>query len=250
VGPISFSVRRGEIAALVGLRGAGQEDVGRALFGLLPLQTGTVELAGHPLRIDGPPGAIASGIGFVAGDRTSDSIAHGLNVRENMFINPSACGRPLSGWRTPANEQLETVRLGASVGLSPNNPEAIMETLSGGNQQKVVMARWLRIGGSLLVLEDPTAGVDVGAKAEIYRLLGDAVRKGLAVLLVSTDFEEVCAICHRAFVFRGGRIVTQFDQHELTMEQLIHAASLEPAAVGGTAGEPLYPDGGRSGCNP
>jgi ribose transport system ATP-binding protein len=112
--------------------------------------------------------------------------------------------------------------------LSPNDPEAIMETLSGGNQQKVVMARWMRIGGSLLVLEDPTAGVDVGAKAEIYRLLGDAVKDGLAVLLISTDFEEVCAICHRAFVFRGGRIVTAFDQDGLTMERLIHAASLEP----------------------
>ena len=227
-GPVSFSVRRGEIAALVGLRGAGPEDVARALFGLLPLQSGSIELGGETLRIDGPPDAIRRGIGFVAGDRTSDSVAHGLNVRENMFINPSACGRPIAGWRTPDDEALEATRLGARFGLSPNEPEAIMETLSGGNQQKVVMARWMRIGGSLLVLEDPTAGVDVGAKAEIYRLLGDAVHEGLAVLLISTDFEEVCAICHRAFVFRGGRIVTAFDQDGLTMERLIHAASLEP----------------------
>jgi ribose transport system ATP-binding protein len=90
------------------------------------------------------------------------------------------------------------------------------------------MARWIRVGGSVLVLEDPTAGVDVGAKAEIYCLLGDAVSDGLAVLLISTDFEEVCAICHRGFVFRSGRIVAEFDQTGLTMEHLIRAASLDP----------------------
>jgi ribose transport system ATP-binding protein len=145
-----------------------------------------------------------------------------------MFINPSATGRALTRWRSPADEARETTELGAAFGLSPNDPDAIMETLSGGNQQKVVMARWMRIGGSLLVLEDPTAGVDVGAKAEIYRLLGDAVQGGLAVLLISTDFEEVCAICHRGFVFRSGRIVADIDQSGLTMERLIRAASLDP----------------------
>ncbi len=171
----------------------------------------------------------------MAGDRTADSIAHGLNVRENMFVNPAATGRPLLGWRTPTSEGIEVRRLGARVGLSPNDPDAIMETLSGGNQQKVVMARWMRIGGKLLILEDPTAGVDVGAKAEIYRLLGEAVDNGLSVLLISTDFEEVCQICHRAFVFRNGAIVAEFDQDELTMERLIQTASLEASAQAAAA---------------
>jgi ribose transport system ATP-binding protein len=118
------------------------------------------------------------------------------------------------------------VQLGDGVGLQPNDPAAPIETLSGGNQQKVVMARWMRIGGSVLALEDPTAGVDVGAKAEIYRLLADAVGRGLAVLLIATDFEEVAEICHRALVFRNGRIVAELKGASLTHEQLVHAASL------------------------
>ncbi len=226
IGPLDCTVRKGEIVAFVGLRGAGQEEVGRALFGDRPRDGGSIVLNGEDVEIDGPPDAIARGIGFVAGDRTSDSIAHRLTVRENMFVNPGAMGRTIFDMRTPQDEAVETRQLGDRVTLSPNDPDAPMETLSGGNQQKVVIARWLRIGGTVLILEDPTAGVDVGAKGEIYRLLGAAVERGLTLILISTDFEEVCAICHRAFVFRDGRIVAELDQDELTMSRVTHAASL------------------------
>jgi ribose transport system ATP-binding protein len=226
VGPLDFTVQAGEIVALVGLRGAGQEKVGRALFGLLPLDSGAIQVRGEVPRLSAPPAAIRQGLCFVGADRNADSIATGMSVRENMFLNPCAGGRGLLDWRVPADEAAETVRLGARVGLQPNDPAAPIETLSGGNQQKVVMARWLRIGGSVLALEDPTAGVDVGAKAEIYRLLGEAVSRGLAVLLISTDFEEVAQICHRALVFRGGRIVAELTERQLTLEELVHVAAL------------------------
>lgn len=235
IGPVDCAVRTGEIVAFVGLRGAGQEEVGRALFGVSPLSAGAIALHGKPLGFNGPPGAIRQGLGFVAGDRTSDSVAHRLSVRENMFMNPGATGRSIFTFRTPANEAQETRRLGRAVTLSPNDPDAPMETLSGGNQQKVVFARWMRIGGSVLILEDPTAGVDVGAKAEIYRLLGEAVERGLTVIVISTDFEEVCAICHRALVFRDGQIVAELPQDELSMERLTHAASLQTPPVAATA---------------
>jgi ribose transport system ATP-binding protein len=152
-------------------------------------------------------------------------------VRENMFLNPGAAGRGPLAWRAPADEAEETLRLSARVDLQPNDPTAPIETLSGGNQQKMVMARWMRIGGRVLALEDPTAGVDVGAKAEIYRLLADAVARGLAVILISTDLEEVAHICHRALVFRDGRIVGALQGEGLTMERLIHVASLAPEAA-------------------
>ncbi len=226
VGPLELTVQAGEIVGLAGLRGAGQEAVGRVLFGLLPLERGEVRLDGLALDLASPHGAIGQGIGFVAGDRNANSIASGLSVRENMFLNPCACGRRLLEWRAPAAEAMETSDLGARVGLQPNDPAAPIETLSGGNQQKMVLARWLRVGGRVLVLEDPTAGVDVGAKAEIYRLLADAVGRGLAVLLISTDFEEVAEICHRALIFRGGRIVAELSGERLSLEQLIHVASL------------------------
>ncbi|MGH6944379.1 MAG: sugar ABC transporter ATP-binding protein, partial [Geminicoccaceae bacterium] len=226
VGPLDFTIGAGEIVGLAGLRGAGQEVVGRVLFGLLPLDGGRVRLHGETLDLMTPPSSIRHGICFVAGDRNADSIAQGLCVRENMFINPRACGRGLLDWRAPIDEAEETVRLGGGVGLQPNDPAAPIETLSGGNQQKMVMARWMRIGGRVLALEDPTAGVDVGAKADIYRLIADAVARGLAVLLISTDFEEVAQICHRALVFRGGRIVAELGGSSLSLEQLVHVASL------------------------
>jgi ribose transport system ATP-binding protein len=232
VGPMNFEIDRGEIVALVGLRGAGQESVGRALIGDQPVTAGEILLDGMRPDISWAGAAIASGIGFVAGDRIRDSIAHGLTVRENVFINPAATGRSVLSWQDRNSEIKETHSLGHQVGLVPNDPLAAIETLSGGNQQKVVMARWMRIGGPVLVLEDPTAGVDVGAKAEIYRLLSKAVQGGQMVLLISTDFEEVAAICHRALVFRNGRIVAELAEGDLSIENLVRSTSLSAQAAG------------------
>ncbi|MFC7397722.1 sugar ABC transporter ATP-binding protein [Chelatococcus sp. GCM10030263] len=244
VGPLGFSVGRGEIVGLVGLRGAGQEMIGRALIGTEPVRAGEIRLAGAQPDLSRPPAAIASGVALVPGDRLAESVAHGLTVQENMFLNPAASGRRLFAWRRPQHEMDEAHRLGQRVGLTPNAPTAGIETLSGGNQQKVVLARWMRIGGSVLVLEDPTAGVDVGAKAEIYRLLAEAVREGQAVVLVSTDFEEVAAICHRALVFRGGQIVAELGEDQLSIEHLVRASSLTPAPTPGPP-EAIEPP-----CNP
>jgi ribose transport system ATP-binding protein len=241
VGPLDLTIEAGEIVGLAGLRGAGQEAVGRLLYGLLPLDRGAIRLAGERLDLKSPHDAIGRGICFVAGDRNADSIALGLSVRENMFLNPGAAGRSPLAWRAPADEAEETVRLGAGVDLQPNDPTAPIETLSGGNQQKMVMARWMRIGGRVLALEDPTAGVDVGAKAEIYRLLADAVGRGLALILISTDLEEVANICHRALVFRDGRIIAALQGADLTMERLIHVASLTPDAETAEGAEPCSP---------
>ena len=226
VGPLGFGLHAGEIVGLAGLRGAGQDVVARTLFGLLRAAQGSIVLDGQAVDLADPADAIGRGICFVAGDRAANSIGTGLSVRENLFLNPCTSGRSLLGWRWPGEEAQEATRLGAGVGLQPNDPAAVIETLSGGNQQKVVVARWLRVGGRLLILEDPTAGVDVGAKADVYRLLAEAVAAGLGVLLVSTDFEEVAQICHRALVFRNGRIVAELAQADLSVEALVHAASL------------------------
>ena len=154
-----------------------------------------------------------------------------MSIRENLFLNPAASGRGQLAWRTPGNEQMEAVQLGRRVHLHPNDPEAPIETLSGGNQQKVIVARWIRIGPQILVLEDPTAGVDVGAKTEIYRLLHEALASGQAIILVSTDFEEVAAICHRALVFRDGAIVAEMQGKGLTIEALNRAATTAAPAT-------------------
>jgi ribose transport system ATP-binding protein len=234
VGPLTFDVRRGEIVGLVGLRGAGQELVGRALIGATPVDAGEVTLQGRRPDLRSPAGAVASGIGFVPSDRIGESVAGTLTVRENMFLNPGACGRGLLSWRGHGDESEEAHRLGAQVHLRPNDPSLAIEDLSGGNQQKVVIARWLRVGGDLLVLEEPTAGVDVGARLEIYRLLDGVLAGGKAVLIISTDLEEIERICHRALVFRNGRIVSCLEGESLNMQALVQGTSLGGAAESAT----------------
>ncbi len=228
-GPISFKAHRGEVLGLVGLRGAGQEAIGRALFAAQE-SVGSAYLDDKRLDLSSPQIALRQGIGLVARDRTEESVAPSLSVRENMFINPFAIGRSLMAVLSPTNESDRAHSIGSEVGLRPNDPALPVEALSGGNQQKVVIGRWLATGRKLLIAEDPTAGVDVGAKAEIYGLIALAMTRGLTVIVVSTDFEEVAHICHRALVFSRGHIVAEIPQSQLSTSALIHAASVSDAA--------------------
>ncbi|MEM9063292.1 MAG: sugar ABC transporter ATP-binding protein [Pseudomonadota bacterium] len=233
-GPVSFAVRKGELVGLVGLRGAGHEAISRALFGAED-HHGQITLSGSAPDLSSPRAAMASGIGLVARDRIVESIAPSLTIRENAWLNPAASGRTLLSFKSMGEEDGETETLGASLGLQPNDPTLAIEALSGGNQQKVVVGRWLSTNRTLLIAEDPTAGVDVGAKAEIYALLFEALAAGMAVLVVSTDFEEVASICHRALVFSRGQIVDDLTGVALSTESLIQAASageVPAAAVG------------------
>lgn len=230
VGPIDLCVRRGEMLGLVGLRGAGHEDIGRTLYGLEPC-TGSVVIDGSPVSILNPSQAIGLGIGFIAGDRIVESIAPSLSICENAFLNPQIRGRGLLELQTGSTESHLAADLGRRVGLSPNDPSLAIEALSGGNQQKVVVGRWLDTERRILIAEDPTAGVDVGAKAEIYQLLFDATAAGMGVLVISTDFEEVASICHRALVFSRGELVSELTGIELSTENLIQHASATEAVT-------------------
>jgi len=175
---------------------------------------------------------MAAGVGLVAGDRVAESLGMPLSVRENLFLNPGALGHRLFSLRLPSAERSDCIAAGARMSLRPNDPRRPVETLSGGNQQKVVLARWLGIARHLLILEEPTAGVDVGAKAEIYGLLRKALSNGLSIIVVATDFEEVAAICHRALVFSQGAVVAEIARDDLSVQSLLQAAS---------AGGPFHP---------
>jgi ribose transport system ATP-binding protein len=148
-----------------------------------------------------------------------------LSVRENLFLNPLAAHLSLFSYLHPGKESCAAVELGKLIGLSPNDPSLPIEWLSGGNQQKVVVGRWLHLGGRVYVFEDPTAGVDVGAKTEIYRLFDVVLRAGATILIVSTDFEEIAKICHRALVFRRGHVVAELSGDHLSAANLLLAAS-------------------------
>jgi ribose transport system ATP-binding protein len=224
-GPVDLALRAGECVALVGLRGAGQVAIGRALFGAEARTAGRVTLDGREPDLSTPARAMASGISFVSGDRVEESVLARLTMRENLFANPGARGRHLLELRGRQTEAAEAQALGRRFDVRPNEPERPIETFSGGNQQKIVMARWLAIEAPVLILEEPTAGVDVGAKVEIYELLAEARRSGVAVLVVSTDFEEVERIADRALVFGRGLIIAELAGNALSQEAVLHAAS-------------------------
>jgi ribose transport system ATP-binding protein len=211
--------------ALAGLRGAGQEEVGRLLFTQRKLDQGDIKLCGKPFTATTPAEAMESGVSFVAGDRIGESLVMSMSVRENLFLNPVASGhKPISVYDEHAESPLswEKVRL---FDVRPMDINIEVSALSGGNQQKVVMARWLELHAPLLILEDPTAGVDVGARAEIYDLLNKALEQGISILLISNDLEEVAHICNRALVFNRGQIVGELFNQDVSFANLLELAS-------------------------
>jgi ribose transport system ATP-binding protein len=222
VGPVTFAVAAGEVVGLVGLRNAGHDVVGRMLAGDVPARGGTIEIAGAAAVFPSPATAIERGIGFVSSKRVEESLCGGLAVRENLYFDPSLAGLRLIG---TATERKAAEAMLGKFDVRPRRTEAPVAMLSGGNQQKVVIARWLGIGRRLLVLEEPTTGVDVGAKAEIYHLLDEALSRGLAVVLVSSDFGEVAGICDRAFVFSRGRQIAALSRSELSVARITHLAA-------------------------
>ena len=238
VGPASFTLQSNEVLGLIGLRGAGHEAVARAVR---PRGLFRHNHSGRgPISPKSAIEAMAQGIGLIARDRTEESVAGVMSVRENVFLNPAASGRGKWAFLTPRIEAQAARKLGAQVTLSPNDPGLAVEALSGGNQQKVVVARWLETGRKLLICEDPTAGVDVGAKAEIYALLNKAAAAGVGIIIVSTDFEEVAAICQRAIVFSQGRIVTELSGPSLTTDELIQTASASNMAHSRTPSRAIH----------
>lgn len=239
-GPVSFNLQPGEMLALAGLRGAGQEEIGRLLFGLRSRESGDIQFCQQSYQAGNPHEAMARGVSLVAGDRTGENLVMSMNVRENLFLNPCSSGHKLLSHYSRRQE------IGASwwkvqlFDVRPKDVNIDISALSGGNQQKVVMARWMHLAAPLLILEDPTAGVDVGARAEIYHLLNKSLADGVAVLVISADFEEIAHICNRALVFNRGKIAGELRNSEVTFANLLALASASAEAAiahGGTTKE-------------
>ncbi|HTL41037.1 MAG TPA: sugar ABC transporter ATP-binding protein [Pseudolysinimonas sp.] len=224
-GPISLDVRQGEVLALCGLRGAGQEPLGRAIAGATRVTGGRMSIDGVDHAPRSPYDAVRAGVGFATSNREAEAVGAGLSARENLFLNPRVWGR--RGWqfRTSRSERAQAIELLRKFDVRPSDPEIALDTFSGGNQQKVILARWFGIERSVVVLEEPTMGVDVGAKAEIYGLLRDAVRTGTCAVVVSTDMEEVAKIAHRAIVIGRGHVIAELTGDDLTIANLVSAAS-------------------------
>ncbi len=224
-GPVSFKVARHEVLGLVGLRGGGQEAISQALFGREPLSTGRMSLLGKTIKFENCSQAINAGVAYVASERLEENLAASMSVLENLFPNPSLHGERGLNLGRRKREHASAKRLIERFGINPPEPSAEAQQLSGGNQQKVVLARWFHLNKPLVVLEEPTAGVDVGAKRQIYALLAQLAAAGSAVVVMSTDFEEVASVCSRVLVFRAGLIAAELRGDEITVQRLLALAA-------------------------
>lgn len=219
-GPVDLALHPAEILGLVGLRGAGQDAIGRALFGCEPLLAGRLVVAGVARMLRNPSEAIAAGIGYTASERLEQNLAGAMTVQENLFPNPRLHGE--RGFDLGRRRELARAGvLAERFDINPRAPQAVVHQLSGGNQQKVVLARWEALALPVQVLDEPTAGVDVGAKRQIYALLRRRAAEGAGLIVVSTDYEEVATVCTRVLVFRSGRIAAELRGDEITMGRLL-----------------------------
>jgi ribose transport system ATP-binding protein len=239
-GPVSLQVHGGEVVGLVGLRGAGQEAISRAVFGREPLSAGTMRLMGRAVRLNSPAEAIQAGVACVASERLEESLAPSMSVLENLFPHPALLGDGGFSLQRRRQERDRAQQLIGRFDINPPAPDAEVQQLSGGNQQKVVLARWFHLDKPLTLLEEPTAGVDVGAKRQIYALLKQKAEAGGALLVVSTDFEEVATVCNRVLVFRDGLITAELRGAEITVARLLSTAAGANAALSDS--QPKHPD--------
>jgi ribose transport system ATP-binding protein len=221
---ISFAVGAGEIVGIAGLTGSGREEAASAIFGGVPRQ-GMVSVSGRLVPPRRPDRSIAAGIGLVPADRHANAVFAGAAVRENLSVVNLRALAP-RGLIQTGREQAEVGFWLDKVDVRPADPERLISTLSGGNQQKVILARWLRQKPQVLILDEPTQGVDVGAKAEIHALVDAAAEAGAAVLVASTESEELARLCDRVLVLHDGRITASLEGPHVTATR-ITAATLD-----------------------
>jgi inositol transport system ATP-binding protein len=222
---ISFSVRRGEILGVAGLVGAGRSEVMESLFGMESYDSGEVLIDGVPVSIDSPSTAIEKGMAFLTEDRKKSGLFLVLSVMENMSIvnMPGYTGK--SGFVSHvkmAQDCMEQIR---KLNIKTPTMDQIINNLSGGNQQKVLIARWLLAQPKILILDEPTRGIDVGAKAEIYRLISELANRGVAIIMVSSELPEILGMSDRIMVMHGGRITGILSKEEADQETILSLAS-------------------------
>ena len=204
--PISLELGSGEVLGLAGLLGSGRTEIAKILFGITPADSGEIHIEGHKVRMNSPRAAIRHGLAFCSEDRKTEGIVPHLSVRENMMLAMQAKRGALR--RLPKAEQEKIVNhyIGA-LNIKTADVETPIMNLSGGNQQKVLLARWLALQPSLIILDEPTRGIDVGTKAEIEKLVDSLRKDGMSVLFISSDLEEIVRTCDRVAVLRDRRMV-------------------------------------------
>lgn len=224
---IDFTLNRGEILGFAGLMGAGRTELARAIFGADPIDSGTIKLNGKAIEIKGISDAIAQGISYLTEDRKKEGLALNLSVERNIMLGnyPEYADRfghvDSKRCQQTSEEQVRALRI-----KTPHLEQAALN-LSGGNQQKIIIARWVCKDTDILIFDEPTRGIDVGAKLEIYELMNRLVEKGKSIIMISSELPEVLGMCDRILVMRSGRITGELTADNATQEKIMQYATLE-----------------------
>jgi inositol transport system ATP-binding protein len=223
---VSFEVRRGEILGVAGLVGAGRTEMARAVFGADPFASGRVIMGGRQIHIRSPKDAIRHGIGLVPEDRKQQALFLALAVRINLSM---ASHQQILRWgvfidETAERAMVEEFRRKLNIRMA--SPEQLIASLSGGNQQKVTLARWLALRPKVLIVDEPTRGIDVGAKVEVHNLLFEMAQTGIAVIAISSELPEILAVSDRIITMREGRVTGQVKREDATEELLMSMMTL------------------------
>jgi ribose transport system ATP-binding protein len=226
---VSFDVHSGEIFGLAGLIGAGRTEAAEAIVGLRHKSSGQISVSGKPARISSPADATRLGVAYLAEDRKDAGLTLNMSIIDNTTL--VSLRRYSRFILNRSKQRLATQNLAVRLRLQAASLTDAVSTLSGGNQQKVLLAKWLEVAPKVLIVDEATRGVDIGAKEEIYHLLQELTAQGLACVMISSEMNELLGMCHRIGVMRLGRLVTILDGQHATEEQIIHAAGLETAGT-------------------
>ncbi len=221
---ISFSLHAGEIVGMAGLIGAGRTDVGLSLFGFLPPHSGAIKIDGQVCHLKSPQQAMSLGIAYLSENRKQDALFNGMTVRSNITV----CNLPKFsefGFLSYKKEKAEAEKYIKRLNIQTPGPEQRIINLSGGNQQKAMLARWLTINPKILIVDEPTRGVDVGAKLEIYSLLHHLAAEGVAILFISSEMPELLGMCDRILVMYEGKLTGELTRAEATEEKIMTLAA-------------------------
>jgi len=221
---VSFSVAKGEVVGLAGLVGAGRSEVAQAVFGVDESWECQITMGGKRLNIQSPDNAIANGIYLVPEDRRSCGLIVDFTISENISL-PGLANYATAGLVDFAAEKAKATEMCRSINIKAPSPDVRAANLSGGNQQKVVLAKWLALSPKVLIFDEPTRGIDVGAKSEIYTLIRDLARQGVSIIAISSEMEEVLGISDRIAVMHEGRITGILNRHEFSEEAVMRLAT-------------------------
>lgn len=221
---ISFTVRAGEIVGFSGLMGSGRTEIMRAIFGIDTLDSGDIVFENETIKIKNPNNAIEKGIGFLTENRKDEGLILDYSIKENISL-PSIDGFKKRGLIDTTAEKDFVQLLMKRLNVKAQSAELAVSNLSGGNQQKVVLAKWIGIGSKVLILDEPTRGVDVGAKREIYQLMNELADRGVAIIMVSSDLPEVLGVSDRIIVVHEGTIAGELGKSEATEEKIMSLAT-------------------------